>query len=247
MPKVSKKSTNKTSKEKLSSNRHLPLGQVLLEGEYYNKYAVSKQKPNLTSAQRLKAEEEEEEEWLDDKTSKRILQLGALQQREELELEQQEQQQQHRRSKANKNNIQKRSSHQAYSSCSDSSSSEDEDQSMQEEEEEDDDNENTHLFRDTQVVRHSGGYVTVDGPGLSDAEEEEEEQRAAMNRMVPTATTTQQRRNLADLILSKIRDKEADASHTDSAAADLVQGQLPPKVVEVSLFKPYIQLHIQIN
>jgi hypothetical protein len=108
---------------------------------------------------------------------------------------------------------------------------------MEEEEDEDD------ALHVSHVVRHTEGYVTVDGPDLSDAEgaaDDLDEQGAAnTDKMV---TTNQQRRTLADIILSKIRDKEADAAHNTKATDDLViPGQLPPKVVEVSV--PSLRTH----
>jgi hypothetical protein len=201
-----------------------------LEEEHQNKYAVSKPKTNHKKSSTQQQINEDGEELLDEKTSRRILQLGALQQREELELEQQQRKQlmTSKTKLANTRSYTNRSS--SYQPHNDSSSSEDDDQSMEEEEDEDD------ALYVSHVVRHTEGYVTVDGPGLSDAEGAEDdvdEQRAAnTDKMV---TTNQQRRTLADIILSKIRDKEADAANNTKATNDLViPGQLPPKVIEVS-------------
>lgn len=243
MPKVSKKSTNKSSQDiggggLLTSKRHLPLGQVLLEDVHQNKYAMSKPKTYTKASTEQQRNEDGEEDLLDEKTSRRILQLGALQQREE-ELELEQQKRQHLRTS------QTRSANRGYTNRSstyqpqnDSNSSDDDDQSMEEEEEEENDEEDAlYALRGAHVVRHTEGYVTVDGPGLSDAEEEENDRNElradTTNRMV---TTNQQRRTLADIILAKIRDKEADAADNTPATNDVViPGQLPPKVVEVSV------------
>jgi hypothetical protein len=241
MPKVSKKSTNKSSQEigsgPLTSKRPLPLGQLLLEEEHRNKYAVSKPKTNHKKSSTQQQRNEDGEELLDEKTSRRILQLGALQQREELELEQQQSQQLMRSKTRSANNRSYTNRTSSYQPHNDISSSEDDDQSMEEEEDEDD------ALHVSHVVRHTEGYVTVDGPDLSDAEgaaDDLDEQGAAnTDKMV---TTNQQRRTLADIILSKIRDKEADAAHNTKATDDLViPGQLPPKVVEVSV--PSLRTH----
>jgi len=84
---------------------------------------------------------------------------------------------------------------------------------------------------DDEEIIHDEGYVTVDGPGYS------EEQEAMVSAMMQTSKY-EERRNLADIILAKIKEKE-DALAAQQAGGtpeddEIIQSmQLPPKVVQV--------------
>eukprot|EP00590_Aulacoseira_subarctica_P010365 CAMPEP_0172432236 /NCGR_PEP_ID=MMETSP1064-20121228/62166_1 /TAXON_ID=202472 /ORGANISM="Aulacoseira subarctica , Strain CCAP 1002/5" /LENGTH=451 /DNA_ID=CAMNT_0013179383 /DNA_START=48 /DNA_END=1406 /DNA_ORIENTATION=+ len=98
-------------------------------------------------------------------------------------------------------------------------------QPPQDEYESNDDEEEVMDDDDAHYVHQSDGYVTVVDNGLGYTPEEEIVAAAL------ATTTTDQRRNLADIILAKIQQKEAtDAS---SVPEDLQHSSLPPKVVEV--------------
>ena len=158
---------------------------------------------------RLSKDGEMEADMMDEKTSRRILALSQMQ-REEIEAEAQQNMQRQRQ--ATRNNR-----------AGESSNEENSDEDIEEEEFESDED-------DTQI-RHDAGYVTVEGPGLT-----ADEERVAASMM--GSRTGEERRNLADIILAKIQEKESEQQQQhdmhEDGRGDGIGMDLPPKVVEVS-------------
>lgn len=196
MPKEPKR---KPSAKTGHSTRHAPLGQVIQDDANRGKYATMKKLSTHDD------EEEETDELLDAKTSKKILELSRVQQREMREEEE-------------RGLLGRRGKEKVV--VDDSS---DEEESHEEEYEDDDD-----------LVQHDEGYVTMStnigltpeeeallsnmmGGGGGDMEEEEP-----------------QRKTLADIIMEKIEEKEAMANMPDDGEQDLGGLELPAKVIQVS-------------
>ena len=188
MPKV-KKPIRAAALRATKAARHDPLGQVVLDDANKKKYA--KVSGRRTKGDKKKdrraqtagaAEDDEERHLLDEKASNRILELSQAQQ---LEMEAEEEIERRRRRK--QQNVQK----------------------FQDSDDEDDDNEEDSALLDDEdeqalVVKDvSGGYVTLaeDGFGLSP-----EDEALIASMMQPS----EERRTLADIILEKIEEKEAD-------------------------------------
>jgi len=177
---------------KLGENeRHSPLGNILVEDDYKKKYASTRMPRG-----RVNWRKDDEEELLDEKTSRKILSMSQLQREEEEQREAQIQ------------------SAQQQAMADDSSDEEDDDHEHDEEDDED------------VVLRHDDqGYISVDGPGLSEAEERLVSSMSGPNNV-------NERRNLADIILAKIHEKEEqhERGGTDGGGDE---PEMPPKVVEV--------------
>lgn len=217
----------KQSKTRLSSVRHAPLGQVMQEDEDRGKFARRRTHSGRTIETELSDDDGyingnggSGETLLDVKTSNRILKMSREQQLEEEMYNARQKQRAHVH----------------------------EDNS--EEENDDDDNNTNEDFNDDaaddddngMIVQHDAGYITVEGPGLTDEDE------AAIAAIC--GKSGEQRKNLADLILEKIAEKEALVNGTEimdqeGGVTEYEELGLPPKVIEVScdlffLFRIYI-------
>jgi len=210
MPKVTHRGRTTTS-----TNRHAPLGQQYANDENRSKYATvrsrSRSRPRNTDHNRRDGDEGggEDTTLLDEKTSRKILELGKEQM---LEVEREEEMEERRMRRVGKGR---------------KDGGDGGDSSESEEEEEEDDGE----MDQEELVQHGDGYVTV-APNAQGLSAEEEAVVAAM-----MGENTQQRRTLADIILEKIAEKEAQQNNTsptpDQNDDDEDYTELPPKVVEV--------------
>lgn len=200
------------------SSRHAPLGQVIQDDVNRGKYATSKRGP--IGIQKLDdANNDHEEELLDERTSKRILELGRLQQQEMMQEEEAE---------AARNILSssggggafgngKKQKQQMKQRVVDSSDEEEDDEDFDEEE--------------LLVEEDDKGYVTMsDTIGLTADEE------ALLSNMMGGNDDDEmpERRNLADIIMSKIEEKEAGVNmHQEGEEEEMMGMELPPKVVQV--------------
>mmetsp|Transcript_6184 Transcript_6184/g.8027 ORF Transcript_6184/g.8027 Transcript_6184/m.8027 type:complete len:485 (+) Transcript_6184:106-1560(+) len=189
---------------------HDPLGQVIVEDNDRNKFAKQK---NLRSRQNDDDKAGDEGAGvLDSKDSRRILELGKEQQ-----LELQAEEVLERRTQRPDSNAA------SYKLDSDEEEDDDKDE-MFDEIENDDDGFNLRIERDGE------GYVDIaEMPGLS-AEDE-----ALVASMMGGGQDAEPRQSLADLILEKIQEKEAEkrGEMGPSAEDEDAMINLPPKVVEV--------------
>jgi len=214
----------KEPKKKMSaaighSSRHAPLGQVIQEDENRGKYAVSR-KSHMNRTKR-DVDDDEGTEFLDEKTSQKILAMSRDQQREIQDEEAELQRRRHRNSQ------------QRVESKKPATLNRREFDSSDEESENDEEYEGEEL-----LVEHDEGYVTVSNNigGLTS------EEQALLSNMMGDKTDDcdgnemPERRNLADLIMAKIEEKEAMA-HAGSGAGKQdgreTGMELPPKVVQV--------------
>lgn len=195
MPKVKKiRSAALTSQ----AARHEPLGQVIQEDASRNKVVAQKgRRPNTTQD----ADDETEGRMLDEKTSKRILDLSQAQQ---LEVDAEEE-------------LARRKNQQTPKGRRTVDSDEEEDDFEDESVSGDDD--------DADLVTHDQGYVTV-AEGTEGLSAEDEALVASM-----MGNSGEERRTLADIILEKIEEKEAEKR------GEIIEEEegstLPPKVIEV--------------
>ena len=185
--------------------RHDPLGQVIVEDANRNKYARQK---NRRSHQNEDDDAKDEGVGvLDSKSSRRILQMGKEQQ---LEL-QAEEVLQRRQKRAGPNSAFKLDS--------------DEEDDLDEMDQfEDDDEFNLRVEKDDE------GYVDIaDMEGLSPEDE------ALVASMMGGQGESEPRQSLADMILEKIQEKEAEkrGEMGPSPEDEGMMSNLPPKVVEV--------------
>mmetsp|Transcript_14559 Transcript_14559/g.20766 ORF Transcript_14559/g.20766 Transcript_14559/m.20766 type:complete len:494 (-) Transcript_14559:250-1731(-) len=225
MPKEKKRSVTGQSK------RHAPLGQVIQQDEDRGKYAISRNrsssdKKSQTYSDAVDTNQEEggegEEQYLDERTSRKILELGR-EQRMEMESEELEQQYQQRRRGHNRR---RDNSNEA------DSSDEEQEENVEEEEEEISILQlgNEEEQEEEILVKHDAGYVTIsdNAAGLSAEEEKVVAQMMGNN--------TEERRTLADIIMEKIAEKEAQQKaledNPDDDNDDFAD-ELPPKVVQV--------------
>lgn len=201
--------TNPMPKEKKrgpttgSASRHAPLGQVIADDDNRSKFATVRSRHQKGSEKMSKYQEGE---LLDERSTKKIFELG---QQQMLEIEQDEEKEFEAKRRRNRG-----------SANADSSDEEDNGSTMGDildDEEED------------YVTHDAGGFVTVaDGaPGLSP---EEEAVVAAM-----MGGDKQERRTLADIIMEKIEEKEAQQAMGDveEEAEDDGYTAIPKKVAEV--------------
>jgi len=196
------------------ANQHAPLGQQYANDENRSKYATvrsrSRSRGRSETTRSTGGARRGDTTLLDEKTSRKILELGK-EQMEEVEMEEQKQLAERRRRR-----------NQQVDDM-DSSDEENEGDSSSSDDDGDDDEEEL-------LVEHGDGYVTVaPNEGLS-AEEE-----AVVSTMMG-GNNHEQRRTLADIILEKIAEKEAqmrgdslpNATDDDDDCTDF-----PPKVIEV--------------
>lgn len=208
----------KEPKKKMSaaigrSSRHAPLGQVIQEDENRGKYAASR-KSHMNRAKR-DADDEEGPALLDEKASQKILAIARDQQRE---IQEELQRHSHKNSQHRGKPPTK---HRRQFDSSDEESDNDEEYEQEE-----------------LLVEHDEGYVTMSTNigGLNP------EEQALLSNMMGNNTDDGNdieipgRRNLSDIVMAKIEEKEAMA-HAGSGKEKL-DGQemgmeLPPKVVQV--------------
>lgn len=190
-----------------NSTRHAPLGQVIADDENRSKYATVRSRPE--GADSAYDEALTGEEVLDEKTSRRILELGKDQL---LEIEMEEQ-----------NDVQRRRNKNSSRSGANDDSSDDDDEG--------DDMDSASItgdFEDEEdLIQHDAGYVTIaeNAPGLS---AEEEAVVAAM-----MGGNKEERRTLADIIMEKINEKEQQQQMMEEEAGEEGYTVIPEKVAEV--------------
>ncbi|KAL3763524.1 hypothetical protein ACHAWU_009208 [Discostella pseudostelligera] len=227
------------------SVRHAPLGQVIQDDANRGKYATRKislqgsgvggggksKKNNARGAD----DEDDEEEYLDVKTSRKILDLSR-DQRQEMMMEEEAAALQHL--KQQQPNSKHRQKNQTTSSSMrknyEDDSSEDDDDNDDGDEEDDDE--------DLMVEQDDSGYVTMSTKHIGLTPEEE----ALLSNMMGNNNDDEDndlegggRRNLADIIMAKIQEKEAMAHRGDNMEEghgdeeEIGMMELPPKVVQV--------------
>ena len=243
MPKEAK---NKTSTKIGQSTKHAPLGQVIQDDINRNKYATRKisgmafsRRMNAADDEDGEGEEEMEEEMLDEKTSRKIIDMGIEQQREVMEEDIAAMQRVVNNGDSGMSSKKKKKSNRLKNN-DDSSDEDDSDNN-----DEDDD--------DELVVEHdNSGYVNISSTNIGLTPEEE----ALLSNMMGNNTKSSssggmndeeeepQRRNLADIIMAKIEEKEAMAhanklqQYGDNVNVEEIEEigiDLPPKVVQVSI------------
>ena len=224
----------KEPKKKVSmgrSTRHAPLGQVMHDDETRGRYAVSRKShmDRRRDGGDRDGDDGGESELLDERTSRRIMELSRDQQREVAEEEAEAQRREHLRSSRSDKQTRPATKggkdRQRTARFVDSSDEEsDEEEEIEEEE---------------IMVDHDEGYVTMsENIGLT-AEEE-----ALLSSMMGGQSSGEgdeempERRNLADIIMQKIEEKEAmaaaggmDQDGEDGEGQQMLE--LPPKVVQV--------------
>ena len=202
------------------SSRHAPLGQVIQDDVNRGKYATSKRGP-IGIHKHDDTNNDHEEELLDERTSKRILELGRLQQQEMMQEEEAEAARNILSSSGGKfgsSTNAKKQKQQMKQRVVDSSDEESDDEDFDEEE--------------LLVEEDDKGYVTMsDTIGLTADEE------ALLSNMMGGNDDDEmpERRNLADIIMSKIEEKEAAGvnMHQEGEEEEMMGMELPPKVVQV--------------
>ena len=228
MPKEPKK---KMSAAIGKSTRHAPLGQVIQDDANRGKYATRKV-PGISSKKRSDDDVDEDEiGLLDEKTSKKILDMGREQQRE-MELEEEEVQRRKQTKNIQSGNNNNKKKNQARVVRKDDSSDEESDEDSDDEEYEEEEI----------MVQHDDGYVTMSSDNIGLTPEEE----ALLSNMMGGGNSGDgemggeempERRNLADMIMAKIEEKEAMAhahGHGDAQGGEEEEMmELPPKVVQV--------------
>ena len=195
--------------------RHDPLGQVIANDANQSKYASqNSRRSNRRSA--TNKGQHDDDGLLDSETSRKILEIGKQQQ-----LEIQAEEYAERRIK--------RQEHDSRPQNNDSDDDDEEEANMLLGEENEDDDE--HNLR---VEQDDKGYVTItEMPGLSLEDE------ALVASMMGNATenTMEPRQTLADMILEKIHEKEAEKrgeiDMNDGDHGMMMMNHLPAKVVEV--------------
>lgn len=216
-----------------ASSRHAPLGQVIQDDDNRGKYATSKRVIGSAtgSKQKHNNNDDYEEELLDERTSRKILELGREQQ---MEIMQEEEAAAARNilSSSNERYGEKKSGvggkkQRKVVKRRDDDSSDDSDN----DDEEDFDEE------ELMVEEDDKGYVTMsDTIGLTADEE------ALLSNMMGDNNDNEEmpeRRNLADIIMAKIEEKEAGVMSNDNGGEyegeeGMMGVELPPKVVQVS-------------
>ena len=229
------------------STKHAPLGQVIQDDINRNKYATRKIS-GMAFSRRMNGDgdgEEEgegegmEEEMLDEKTSRKIIDMGIEQQREVMEEDAAKQRVVDNGGSGMSSLKKKKKSNRLKNN--DDSSDEDEDDS-------DDGSDNNEEDDDELVVEHdNSGYVNISSTNIGLTPEEE----ALLSNMMGNTKSSSgggmeeeeepQRRNLADIIMAKIEEKEALVHAKQQYGNDVnveeieeIGIDLPPKVVQVS-------------
>ncbi|KAL7461985.1 hypothetical protein ACHAXS_002389 [Conticribra weissflogii] len=229
MPKEPKKKTSSTTAIG-KSTRHAPLGQVIQQDANRGKYATMKKLPRPSS--RRDDDDDDDglngaEQLLDEKMSKKILDLSRAQQRE-MEEEQEEEERRKRNKQVSLRKNVGGASQKRGNAVADSSDDEDDDV-------EDDENyEDVSDDDEEELIQHDEGYVTMNNvPGLTPEEE------ALLSNMMGGSDEGDmpERKNLADIIMAKIEEKEAMAMEAggDGEVGEEGMGgvDLPAKVVQV--------------
>mmetsp|Transcript_285 Transcript_285/g.700 ORF Transcript_285/g.700 Transcript_285/m.700 type:complete len:488 (+) Transcript_285:123-1586(+) len=203
--------------------RHEPLGQTIDGDTNRGKYALpvrGKQHQHQQRRGGVQEGDDGQDVYLDEKTSRRILDMSSQQQLEE-DLEQQRQY----NNNNNNNNGQRGRQQQQRRHPKTSMSDSDDD----EEEGDDDEIEEIILDEGDDYIERGDGYVNVkDGTmGLS---AEDEAIVAAMNR---NSGDLGERKTLADIIMEKIAEKEGENDAGMEGHDEDELPPLPPKVVEV--------------
>jgi essential nuclear protein 1 len=199
MPKVKKIRSAALERQ---AARHEPLGQVIHEDAIRDQYAPISRRRRKQKRER----EGDDQQLLDEKTSRRILELSRTQR---LEIDAEEEIESRKRQRERQQN------REDAEVDSDDEKDQEEGSVMLPDDEED------HL-----VVDRDEGYVTI-AEGAAGLSAEDEALVASM-----MAGQQQERRTLADLILEKIEEKEAEKRGEMPEEGDLGM-DLPPKVVEV--------------
>ena len=234
----------KAQKDKMStkigqSTKHAPLGQVIQDDINRNKYATRKIS-GMAFSRRMNDnsdDEEGEEEMLDEKTSRKIIDMGLEQQREVMEEDLAKQRVVDNDDDGISSSKKKKSNNRLKNN---DDSSDDEDDS---DDEEDD---------DELVVEHdNSGYVNISTTNIGLTPEEE----ALLSNMMGNNKSSSggmdeeeeepQRRNLADIIMAKIEEKEAlvhakQQQYGDNVNVEEIGIDLPPKVVQVSILSLFV-------
>jgi len=227
------------------STKHAPLGQVIQDDINRNKYATRKISGMAFSRRMKNADNEgmegegmEEEEMLDEKTSRKIIDMGIEQQREVMEEDAAKQ----RVVVDNGSGMSSKKKKSSRLKNNDDDSSDEEDASDDDNNEEEED--------DELVVEHdNSGYVNISSTNIGLTPEEE----ALLSNMMGNTSKSSngmdeeeeepQRRNLADIIMAKIEEKEAlvhankQKQYGDNVNVEEIEEigiDLPPKVVQVS-------------
>ena len=201
MPKVKKiRAAALTGKEE----RHQPLGQVIHDDANRNKYASHK---NRRKDSRKSDNDQDSDKLLDEKASRKIMELSRSQQ---LEVEAEEEILRRKKQRAG---------HVGGAAGGGVAAVDSDD-------EEDDEEIDSVLLEeaDDEFVEHDQGYVTI-SEGATGLSAEDEALVASM--MNPS----EERRTLADIILEKIEEKEAEKVGEVMEEPGITN--LPPKVVEV--------------
>lgn len=226
------------------SVRHAPLGQVIQDDVNRGKFATRKKMVanlygNANNKKKKKKNDDDDDEFIDEKTSRKILDLSR-DQRHEMEEEDAvaagmaiQRQQKHAR-------IQKKSSLSMRKNVKEDSSDDDDD----DEKDGSDDDEQEEDDELIMVEQDDLGYVNMSTKHIGLTPEEE----ALLSNMMGNTssdhdrdTTGQKTRNLADIIMAKIQEKEAMAHRRREEKDDEEEEmtgmtgmmELPPKVVQV--------------
>ena len=203
------------------SIRHAPLGQVIQDDDNRGKYATYKRVigGSAVGSKNHQHDDEHDEELLDEKTSRKILDMGRLQQ---MEVMQEEEAAAARKivfsEKFDGGNSGGKTHKQAKRR--------DDDDSSDDESDDDEDFDEDDLL----VEEDDKGYVTMSNSiGLTPDEE-----ALLSNMMGCNDDEMPERRNLADIIMAKIEEKEAGGSNNKADNNEEMIGmELPPKVVQV--------------
>jgi len=218
MPKETKKANTGRS------TRHAPLGQVIQDDTNRGKFATRKSSLEFGGRGKDDKDHHEESDMLDEKISRKILDLSRDQQRE-MQDEEAEKQRKFMSKTQSQKNSKKQPQQQSLRKRKEDSSDEESD----DDDEEDDEEEEI-------MVEHDQGYVTMaDNIGLTPEEE------ALLSNMMGGQNDNgdeemPERRNLADIIMAKIEEKEAIArgeGPQDGPEEEETGMELPPKVVQV--------------
>lgn len=209
MPKEKKKITARAIIGQ--ATRHAPLGQVIQDDIDRSKYAASKGERG-PKGRRSGAGSDDEGDLLDEKTSRRILELSREQQ---LEVDSESRREARGKTRGSGSSMPLRK---AQGGEADSSDEEDGEEDSVLMDGGDDDN---------ALVTHDAGYVTI-AEGAQGLSAEEEKIVASM-----MGGNGEERQTLADIIMAKLEEKEAQNQGDEGGDEDDDFTDLPPKVVEV--------------
>ena len=241
--KMPKEKKNKVMSTKIGqSTKHAPLGQVIQDDINRNKYVTGKIS-GMAFSRRMNDNSDEggmegegmEEEMLDEKTSRKIIDMGIEQQREVMEEDAAMQ-----RVVVDNDDVSSSKKKKSNRLKNDDSSSDEDDS--------DDDNNEKEDEEELVVEHDNSGYVNISSTNIGLTPEEE----ALLSNMMGNTSKSSngmgeeeepQRRNLADIIMAKIEEKEAlvhankQKQYGDNVNVEEIEEigiDLPPKVVQVS-------------